>query len=320
MSRFFNETRKPGTAQSNGTPAFASVDIQDAVEALKKGVKDDPPPAHNHVSVLEPFFGVLNKTSEITSQVTAVRLENCRKTNLPRDNEKSFLAAQYNPAMQLAVEAYRTLRTRLVKRQTEQGTRSLVISSANQGEGKTLTAFNLALSYANIQNWPVLLIDTDLRTRGLSRLLGDPESPGLAKVLESGVPYQSAILATSTPNLYFLPAGTGTTSPPELFSQDRWKEFIGWCAEPFRLVIIDAPPMLGLADFELISAPCESVMLVVRARTSEREALTKMRQQLDPKKLVGVVLNYATDPHNKKYYRYGYGYGYGQTPAEGEKR
>lgn len=205
MSRFFNETRKPGTAQSNGTPAFAAVDIQDAVEALKKGVKDDPPPAHSHVSVLEPFFGVLNKTSEITSQVTAVRLENCRKTNLPRDNEKSFLAAQYNPGMQLAVEAYRTLRTRLVKRQTEQGTRSLVISSANQGEGKTLTAFNLALSYANIQNWPVLLIDTDLRTRGLSRLLGDPESPGLAKVLESGVPYQSAILATSTPNLYFLP-------------------------------------------------------------------------------------------------------------------
>lgn len=78
--------------------------------------------------------------------------------------------------------------------------------------------------------------------------------------------------------------------------------------------------MLGLADFELISAPCESVMLVVRARTSEREALTKLRQQLDAKKLVGVVLNYATDPYNKKYYRYGYGYGYGQTPAEGEKR
>jgi protein-tyrosine kinase len=313
MSRFFNETRKTGTTQSNGTPAYATVNVQDAVDTLKKGIKNDVPPAQSNISVLEPFFGILNKTSEIGTQVAAVRLENCRKINLPRDNEKSFLAAQYNPGMQLAVEAYRTLRTRLVKRQTEQGTRSLVISSAAQGEGKTLTSFNLALSYANIQNWPVLLIDTDLRTRGLTRLLGDPESPGLAKVLESGVPYQSAILATSSPNLYFLPAGTGATSPPELFSQERWKEFIGWCSESFRLVIIDAPPILGLADFELISAPCESVMLVVRARTSERDSLAKIRHQIDAKKVVGVVLNYASDPDNKKYYRYGYGYGQNQV-------
>jgi capsular exopolysaccharide synthesis family protein len=185
----------------------------------------------------------------------------------------------------------------------------MVISSAEQGEGKTLTSLNLALCYANIQNWPVLLIDTDLRTRGLSRLLGDPESPGLAKVLESGTAYQSAILATNSPNLYFLPAGIADSSPPELFSQDRWKEFIGWCAESFRLVIIDAPPVLGLADFELISAPCESVMLVVRARKSERDALAKMRHHLDVKKVVGVVLNCATDPQNKKSYHYGYGYG-----------
>jgi capsular exopolysaccharide synthesis family protein len=313
MSRFFNETRKPGSAQ-NGAPTVAPVDVEEAVETLKRGI---PAGAAEQASAasFEPLFSALNQSSEIASRVTAVRLESCRKIHLPRNNEKSFLAAQYNPGMQLAVEAYRSLRTRLVKRQTEKGTRSLVISSAEQGEGKTLTSLNLALCYANIQNWPVLLIDTDLRTRGLSRLLGDPESPGLAKILESGNPYQSAILATNSPNLYFLPAGTANTSPPELFSQDRWKEFVGWCAESFRLVIIDAPPVLGLADFELISAPCESVLLVVRARKSERDALAKMRHQLDAKKLVGVVLNFASDPQNKKYYRYGYGYGYGQKEA-----
>ena len=90
------------------------------------------------------------------------------------------------------MEAYRTLRTRLVKQQTRNGARSLIVTSAAQGEGKTLTTFNLAICYAKIENWPVLVVDADLRTRGLSILAGDPESPGLAEILEKDCPYQSA--------------------------------------------------------------------------------------------------------------------------------
>jgi Mrp family chromosome partitioning ATPase len=99
--------------------------------------------------------------------------------------------------MQSAVEAYRTLRTRLVKQQTRNGARSLVVTGSTQGEGKTLTTFNLALCYAKIENWPVLLVDADLRTRGLSNLAGDPDSPGLAEILENGGSYQSAILSSA---------------------------------------------------------------------------------------------------------------------------
>lgn len=303
MSRFFKQTRKPGAAQ-NADPVFVPLDLDEAVATLKKSghAEEERSPAS-----FEPLFGIFNESNEIASQLATVRLEKCRKISLPRDNERLFLTAQYNPAMQLAVEAYRTLRTRLVKRQTERGTRSLVICSAEQGEGKTLTSLNLALCYANIQHWPVLLIDADLRTRGLSRLLGDPDSPGIAGILESGRPYEAAILATNVENLYVLPAGNATSSPGELFAMSRWKDVIGWCAESFRLVIVDSPPVLGLSDFELISGPCESVLMVVRSRKSGRDALTTMRQQLDTKKLVGAVLNFATDASNKKYYSYGYG-------------
>ena len=101
-----------------------------------------------------------------------MRLEICRSVKLPRTEERSFLVSQYNPAMQAAVEAYRTLRTRLVKHQTRNGARSLVVTSSAQGEGKTLTIFNLAICYAKIENWPVLVVDADLRTRGLSTLAG----------------------------------------------------------------------------------------------------------------------------------------------------
>jgi capsular exopolysaccharide synthesis family protein len=212
--------------------------------------------------------------------------------------------SQYNPAMQAAVEAYRTLRTRLVKQQTRNGARSLIVTSAAQGEGKTLTIFNLGICYAKIENWPVLVVDADLRTRGLSILAGDPESPGLAEILENDCPYQSAVLRTDIPGLHILPAGETSLSPSELFSGQRWKEFMGWAAESFRLVLVDSPPALNLADFELIAASCESVMVVARARKTARESLAKVLAQVDPRKMTGVVFNAAEETPENGYYRY----------------
>ena len=300
MSRFFNETRKT-FKQQGAVPGPASVNVDEAVDAMKKSAAAEGLPQLVSAPP-EPLFGALREATEIASKVTATRLEKCRSVRLPRDHERSFLSAQYNPSMQAAVEAYRTLRTRLVKRQTDEGTRSMVITSAQQGEGKSLTAMNLALCYANIQNWPVLLVDADLRSRGLSRVLGDPESPGLSEILESNCPYQSAILATNVPNLYVLPAGLTSTPPPELFSSSAWKEFIGWASESFRLAIIDSPPVLDLADFELISAACESTLLVVRARNTNRESLIRASASIDTTKLTGVILNGAEEGQNTNYY------------------
>lgn len=301
MSKFFNETRS--VHKINPVPATANVDIQELVGALKQGI-EGASAVHADEVDLKHLLQPLNDSHEVSSQVVSGRLEKCQSIRIPRTEEKSFLVTQYNPALQAAVEAYRTLRTRLVKQQTRTGARSLVVSSGSQGEGKTLTTFNLALCYANIQNWPVLLIDADLRTRGLSRLVGDPESPGLARILEEDCPYQSAVLSTDIPNLYVLPAGETTASPSELFSGPHWKEFLGWAAESFRIVLIDSPPVLNLADFELIAAPAESVMLVVRSRKTAREALTKVLAQMDPRKLAGVVFNAAEELSKNDYYQY----------------
>ncbi|HET9836763.1 MAG TPA: CpsD/CapB family tyrosine-protein kinase [Candidatus Angelobacter sp.] len=303
MSKFFNDTRS--VQKINPVPATANVDIQELVGALKQGIEASSasdPAEMDLKHLLQP----LKDSHEISAQVAAGRLENCRSIRIPRTEEKSFLVTQYNPAMQAAVEAYRTLRTRLVKQQTRTGARSLVVSSGAQGEGKTLTSFNLALCYANIQNWPVLLVDADLRTRGLSHLMGDPpESDGLASILEESTPYASAVLSTDVPNLYLLPAGDTTASPSELFSGPQWKEFLGWACESFRLVLIDCPPVLNLADFELIAAPAESVMLVARSRKTGRESLTKALAQIDPRKIAGVVFNAAEELSKKTYYAYG---------------
>lgn len=300
MSKFFNETRS--AHKINPAPANANVDIQELVGSLKQGMESTGSTTHASEFDLKHLLQPLKESHNVAAEITAGRLENCRSFRLPRTEEKSFLVTQYNPSMQAAVEAYRTLRTRLVKQQTKTGARSLVVSSGSQGEGKTLTTFNLALCYANIQNWPVLLVDADLRTRGLSRLVGDPDSPGLAGILQEDCPYQSAVLSTDIPSLYVLPAGETSTSPSELFSGAHWKEFMGWAAESFRLVLIDCPPVLNLADFELIAAQAESVMLVVRSRKTARESITKVLAQIDPRKLAGVVFNAAEEISTKTYY------------------
>jgi protein-tyrosine kinase len=303
MSKFFNDTRS--VRKNDPVPTTANVDIQELVGSLKQHMESNgAAESHSGEINLEHLLQPLQQSQEVASQVAASRLENCRSIRLPRTEERSFLVSQYNPAMQAAVEAYRTLRTRLVKQQTRNGARSLVVTSSAQGEGKTLTIFNLAICYAKIENWPVLVVDADLRTRGLSILAGDPESPGLAEVLEKDCPYQTAVLRTDIPGLHILPAGETTASPSELFSGPRWKEFMGWAAESFRLVLVDSPPALNLADFELIAASCESVMVVARARKTARESLTKVLAQVDPRKMTGVVFNASEETPENGYYRY----------------
>jgi len=139
-------------------------------------------------------------------------------------------------------------------------------------------------------------------------MLDHPSTPGLAEVLAGDVSPDEAIVSTNQKNLFVLPAGTVLSSPPELFIGSRWQEFMGRCSELFKLILIDTPPILPLADFELISAACDGVVMVVRAHHGQRETLQKTAGALDPKKLLGVVFN-ATDVSGKDYDGYGYGSG-----------
>lgn len=192
-----------------------------------------------------------------------------------------------------ATEAYRTLRTRLMRLQASKGFRSIAVSSATPGEGKTMTTLNLGLCCAQLHDNPILLIDGDLRKAELSRLLGRPVGPGLAEVLSGKAAFQEAILSTDNPNLCVIPAGAPESPAPELLATETWKDLLAWCSENFRLTLIDTPPARPLADFELISAACDGYLMVVRARHTERDALKSVAAHLDAKKLVGVVFNSA---------------------------
>ncbi len=277
MSKFFDETRK---AQEGALAEGAAkgVDVQRMLEVVKGA-------------------------DAVATDVAASRLKRCRKIRLTRPADVPVLSAG-DGFTDLAAESYGALRTRLLRVRATSGLRSVVISSALQGEGKTLTALNLGLSCARLQEMRVLVVDADLRTCGLTHLLGSPAGPGLGEVLEGKAQYEDAILATDVPNLYLLGAGTASVPPPELYSGSRWKEYIGWCSETFKVILVDAPPILPLVDFELIAAGCDGVLVVVRAHHTKREFLQKAADLVDAKKLLGAVFNATVLDSRAKYYHY----------------
>ena len=263
MSKYFNDTRK---AQE---------------WAAQEGAAD---------LNAEQLLKTIREANAASAEVAGARLNHCRKLRLYQPPGMPIILSQRDAALQAAAESYRALRTRLLRLQSKEGVRSVVITSALGGEGKTLTAMNLALALCQLPEMRVLLIDGDLRTRRLTSLFGCPP-PGLAEVLAGKTSFEETFLATDLPNLYIMGAGTPSASPPELYAGPRWKESIGWASECFKLILIDSTPILPLSDFELISAACYGYLTVVRALTTQREALQKAARVGDPKKSLGVVLN-----------------------------
>jgi capsular exopolysaccharide synthesis family protein len=273
MSKFFDETVRARNAAPVDSAKLASV--QQFLDAT----------AASMVAAADPGTS---------------RLEQCRKIRIALSSDQ-HAAFKGSDSLRPAEESYRALRTRLLRLRGSQGIRSVVVTSATQGEGKTLTSLNLAVCCAQLHDMRILLVDADLRNHGLSKALSLPPKPGLAEVLSGQCEPESAILETDIPNLYTLSSGSPTTPPAELFASRRWNEFIGWCNESFKLILIDSPPVMNLADVELINAPCDGILMVVRANHAKREILQMSARQIDSKKLLGVVYNAAENGSHHRY-------------------
>ncbi|HMI50440.1 MAG TPA: CpsD/CapB family tyrosine-protein kinase [Candidatus Saccharimonadales bacterium] len=243
----------------------------------------------------------LRKTGSAGVEIAETRLAKCRRTRLVLPPDAPTLS---NPSVAKsgAMEAYRMLRTRIMRAQATQGLRTLIFSSAVTNEGKTFTTLNLAEAYAGLHDQRVLLIDGDLRTRSLSQCFAQVPGPGLSEALAGEAEFADVVLATDRSNLFFVNTGKNATPAPELFASARWKEFLAWCSECFKAIIIDAPPVFPLSDFDLMSAACDGIVLVVRAQKTQRELLQKVSAQVDAKKLIGIVYNATTTERRKSRY------------------
>jgi protein-tyrosine kinase len=189
-----------------------------------------------------------------------------------------------------ANEQYRMVRTHLL--QLPSRPRCVVISSASSGDGKTVTAINLAGTMAVKSDERVLLIDADLRKPGLSKMLGLDKEYGLADVLEGRVSLQDAIVSIEQmPSLYVLPSGTSAAHPAELLESGAWADAIDALRREFSSIIIDTTPVTAVTDFKLVQQVADGVLLVVRPDHTRRSALKQALDKEAGAKVLGVVVN-----------------------------
>jgi capsular exopolysaccharide synthesis family protein len=293
MSKFFDETQKAQKwapqVRENGR-----LDVVSVIDAIKQS----EPASVTGAAFNEAATLIADKAEAVPA--TRLEIEEGKPTRRLVKTSQSDI-----PLPPRAVEAYGSLRTRVMRLQGSKGIRSLMLTSSVPSEGKTLTALNLAVSCSKLHNLRILLVDGDLRSRGLSRLLKIPESPGLSDFLGGKVSADKAVLPTEHENLFVLGAGLLNGQPSELFASHLWPEFVAWASQSYGIVIVDAPPIHALSDAELISAGCDGVLVVVRALSTARDMAQKCVSRIDKRKLVGIVFNgLPSSPDND--YDYGY--------------
>ena len=205
-------------------------------------------------------------------------------------------AARLVNASAPAFESFRTLRTSLIFSNAVQSLKTIVVSSAAPGDGKSTTTANLAAAFAQ-QGMRVLAIDCDFRRGRLHSFFGFSRSPGLTNVILGQTDLASAIHQTSTPNLSLLTAGTHPPNASELLGSEAVRRLLGAVAGDYDLVIIDSPPILATADAAILSSIVDGVLLLVRMGVTDRHAAQRALQRLEVvgARVLGTVLN---DPDN----------------------
>jgi protein-tyrosine kinase len=229
----------------------------------------------------------------------------------------------FNPNLSShGAEQFRTLRSRLYQLRSNQALKTLVVTSAVPGEGKTFVTTNLAQAIVRQPDRRALIIDADLRRARLHLPLGAPTSPGLTDYLRGEADDMAVIQHGQEGNLCFIAGGSEVTDPSELLSNGRLRKLIDRLAPVFDWVILDSPPCVPVADASMLADMVHGVLLVVRAGSTPSAVAERARQELQGKNVVGVVLN-AVDQasvYGSQYY-HGYGgYGYGhEAPVATQK-
>jgi len=203
-------------------------------------------------------------------------------------------------------ESFSILRSRLLKVHNKLGIKSVVITSAESGDGKTVVAVNLAMSLAQLGSKRILLIDGDLRAGDTTRILNLKYQPGIADFLQGNKGFEAVIHVVGSPSLSIAPTGfVPNRVLPEILEGPCWSEFLEQAKEKFDLIIVDClPASAPVADVELVTAPCDAILLVVYMRHTRREALKRATARMDSKKFLGIILNNSDEiyKHDYSYY------------------
>ncbi|NPA94931.1 MAG: AAA family ATPase, partial [Thermodesulfobacteria bacterium] len=180
---------------------------------------------------------------------------------------------------------------------------SVLITSPGPGEGKTLTAVNLAISISRETSRTVLLIDGDMRKPAVTKYLGLPDSPGLYEHLTEGVPLNELLINPGWPRFTLLPAGNPKDYPSDILGSPAMQELI-WDVKnryPERFIIFDSPPLMLYSDGLYLARYVDSILMVAQSGKTPENALKQAVEFVKDRPFLGTVLNRVPPAQSQLY-------------------
>jgi capsular exopolysaccharide synthesis family protein len=210
------------------------------------------------------------------------------------------------PPLLVITEAYRTLRTAILLSRAEEPPKTILFTSATHGEGKTATAVNSAIIFAQM-GVQVLLIDADLRRPQCHEVLGVENTLGLSELLAGHRGMGALAQPTYAEGLSFLSSGSTPPNPAELVGSRAMREVLVLLREHYEYILIDTPPVMSVSDAVLLSTMVDGVVLVVDSQQTPRQVVREARGRLSYARanILGTVLNRVDLRHGDYAYYYG---------------
>ena len=208
-------------------------------------------------------------------------------------------------------ESIRMVRSKIFYPESGTPPRSILVTSAIPGEGKSFLCANLGVSIAQGIEKQALLVECDLRRPSLSKMLGLSNSRGLVDYLQSGTPIEQLIQQTSMPKLSILSSGKPPKNPAELLDTKKMTSLIEELENqnPDRLILFDSPPMQAASETDVLAKKVDKIILVIRWGFARREHAKQLVEMLGRDKVIGVVFN-AFEMSRLESKLQGYYYGY----------
>lgn len=221
-------------------------------------------------------------------------------------NERPSLVTLTKPSSVIA-EQFRTIRTNIQFSMVDKNLKTLVITSAGPGEGKSTISANLAVTFA-MQGKKVLIVDADMRKPTVHKTFRLPNRDGLTTLLtERDVEIKDIVHRLDTEGMFVITSGAIPPNPSELLASNRMNQLMLEFEELFDLIIFDTPPVIAVTDAQVMSSKADGTIFVVNKDGADKEMVTKSKELLEKVKanVIGVVFNRVELKGDNYYYYYG---------------
>lgn len=291
---------------------FGSLGIAFVLEHLDDTFKTgDEIRRHLHLPYLGmvPDFSQLNHDKASYGRDLTARAEP-RAVEPPASTNGKELVLSHHP-LSVLTESYRTIRTALLLSLADGPPKTVVFTSATQQEGKTATAVNTAVVYAQM-GLRVMLIDGDLRRPRCHTILKIDNTAGLSEILAGQIEAQRGIKTTLVDNLFFINSGALPPNPTELLGSRTMSKLLATLKEEYDCVVIDSAPVLPVSDAIALSVMADGVVVVVDSRNTPKQVVREAcsRLAVSGAKILGTVLNKVDFVNGRYSYRYSHYYSY----------